>query len=93
MKEIPANISGVFTEKEQVVTFEYKKINSNQTIVPPTNIDKENSISSSKSVSDKSNSSLPQTGEQQYSKIWGIIGILLLGSSALVIGRRKTYQK
>ncbi|EAG7544476.1 LPXTG cell wall anchor domain-containing protein, partial [Listeria monocytogenes] len=45
------------------------------------------------SVSDKSNSSLPQTGEQQYSKIWGIIGILLLGSSALVIGRRKTYQK
>ncbi|HFK7975812.1 TPA: MucBP domain-containing protein, partial [Listeria monocytogenes] len=93
LKEIPANISGVFTEKEQVVTFEYKKINSNQTIVPPTNIDKENSISSSKSVSDKSNSSLPQTGEQQYSKIWGIIGILLLGSSALVIGRRKTYQK
>ena len=64
-------------------------MNSDQPIVPPTNIDKENSISSSKPVDVKSNSSLPKAGEQQSSRIWGILGILLLGSSVLVIGRRR----
>lgn len=92
LKETPTNAAGLFTEKEQVVTFEYEKIKSNQPIVPPTNTDKESSISSSKSVGDKSNSSLPQAGEQQSSRIWGVLGILLLGSSVLVVGRRRKNQ-
>ncbi|EKG8790377.1 bacterial Ig-like domain-containing protein, partial [Enterococcus faecalis] len=74
LKETPVNANGTFTDKVQTVTYVYKKMNSDQPIVPPTNIDKENSISSSKPVDVKSNSSLPKAGEQQSSRIWGILG-------------------
>ncbi|MGC3139940.1 MucBP domain-containing protein [Enterococcus faecalis] len=93
LKETPVNANGTFTDKTQTVTYVYKKMNSDQPSVPPTNIDKENSISSSKPVGVKSNSSLPKAGEQQTSKIWGILGILLLGSSVLVIGRRRKNER
>ncbi|HEM8039017.1 TPA: MucBP domain-containing protein, partial [Klebsiella aerogenes] len=92
VKETPANANGTFTEQAQTVTYVYEKTKSNQPIIPPTNIDKENNISSSKPVGDKSNSSLPQAGEQQSSRIWGVLGILLLGSSVLVVGRRRKNQ-
>ncbi|MBF0020939.1 LPXTG cell wall anchor domain-containing protein [Enterococcus faecalis] len=75
------------------MTYVYKKAKSNHPIVPPNNIDKGDNVSSSKLISNKSNSSLPQAGEQQTSKIGGILGMLLFGSSAVVIGRRRKYQK
>lgn len=93
LKETPVNANGTFTDKAQTVTYVYKKMNSDQPSVPPTNIDKENSISSSKPLGVKSNSSLPKAGERQTSKIWGILGILLLGSSVLVIGRRRKNER
>ncbi len=87
--ESPTNASGTFTEKEQVVTFKYGKINSNQPIVPPTNMDKQNTGSSSKPKHNKDTSILPQTGEHQSVPYLMVIGILLLGSSAILLRRWK----
>lgn len=89
LKETPTNASRIFTEKEQVVTFEYEKINSNQPIVPPTNTDKENQNSSSKPINNKDTSTLPQTGEHKSVPYLMVIGILLLGSSAILLRRWK----
>ena len=89
LKETPTNASGTFTEKEQVVTFKYGKINSNQPIVPPTNMDKQNTGSSSKPKHNKDTSILPQTGEHQSVPYLMVIGILLLGSSAILLRRWK----
>ncbi|MFB8530855.1 MULTISPECIES: LPXTG cell wall anchor domain-containing protein [Enterococcus] len=75
------------------MTYVYKKAKSNHPIIPPSNIDKGDSVSSSKLIVNRSNSSLPQAGEQQTSKIWEILGMLLFGSSVVVIGRRRKYQK
>ncbi|PDE77156.1 hypothetical protein AWK96_12805 [Listeria monocytogenes] len=88
LKETPENASGTFTEKEQVVTFEYERNMSNQPSVPPTNTDKENP-NSSKPINNKDTSILPQTGEHQSVPYLMAIGILLLGSSAIFLRRCK----
>ena len=93
LKETPANANGTLTDEVQTVTYVYKKAKSNHPIVPPNNIDKGDNVSSSKLIGNRSNSSLPQAGEQQTSKIWGILGMLLFGSSVVVIDRRRKYQK
>lgn len=90
LKATPGNATGTFTDEEQTVTYTYANVKDKN--IPSTNIDKGNSVSSSKLIGNKSQSSLPQTGEQKISRIWEILGILLLGSSVLVASRRRKNQ-
>ncbi|MGM0332021.1 bacterial Ig-like domain-containing protein [Enterococcus sp. AZ050] len=87
LTKVPTNVTGTFSEKEQVVTFVYKKIMSNQPSIPPINMDKENPNSSSKLKQNENASVLPKTGEYQSNSLWLIGGILMISGIYVFVRR------
>ncbi|MEX1435463.1 bacterial Ig-like domain-containing protein [Enterococcus sp. C71] len=87
LTKVPTNVTGTFSEKEQVVTFVYKKIMSNQPSIPPINMDKENPNSSSKLKQNENVSVLPKTGEYQSNSLWLIGGILMISGIYVFVRR------
>ncbi|EQA5468311.1 MucBP domain-containing protein [Enterococcus faecalis] len=83
LKQTPTNASGIFTEEEQTVTYEYvkeKKATPTTPIAPP---------SASKETA-KDSVKLPQTGENTTFKTsLMMLGVLILGLSGLLTYRYK----